>query len=103
MTTATLLSSLVGSDGHNFSSDEKSTAITTAQTFLGISEGDSDAKDMAAALLAQRILLNKRKSADDQSTLSELITDDIRSLMAEEEKSTSYKVVHYKKPTVDWR
>ena len=106
MTTATHLTSLVGADAFNFTSSEKSAAITTAQAYLGTSDGDSNAKDMATAMLASNILLNRKKISTNPEAavgLERLVTSEIRALMAEDEKSDAYKIIHYKKPTVDWR
>lgn len=104
MTTATILTSLVGDDGEHYSSAQKSGAITVAQTYLGTSDGDSNAKDTATAMLAVAILLNRKKmGGSDAMRLESLVTDEIRALLAEEEKATKYKIIHYKTPDVDWR
>ena len=106
MTTATLLTSLVGADNLNFAATEKSSAITAAQAYLGTADGDSNAKDMATAMLANAILLNRKKlstNPEAATRLEKLVTPEIRALMAEDEKSDTYKIIHYKKPTVDWR
>lgn len=105
MTTADHLDALVGSDGQNYSAAQKASAINTAHAFLGTADGDSDQKDVATAMLAQAILLNQKKSADEQLNISKLMSDDIRSLLAEDEESKTYKIIHHKKPrsTVEWR
>lgn len=104
MTTATILTSLVGSDGQAYSSTEKSTAITSAQSILGTSDGDSNAKDAATAMLAQRILINKRKSADNQQSVEELITDEIRSLLTDDDLQSNEDVFGFisENPTETW-
>lgn len=105
MTTATHLTALVGDDDQHFSSDQKSNAISLAQSFLGTSDGDSDPKDVATAMLAQRILLNLLKSADDQSTFEELVTDDIRRLATDSDDYQSDEdvfIVDTDPPTETW-
>ena len=105
MTTATDLTTLVGSDGVNFSASQKSSAITLAQKLLGTSDGDSDLKDLATAMLAQRILMNQLKSADEQQELSDLITDEIRSFVTDPDdfqSDESVFVVDTDQPTETW-
>lgn len=85
MTTATLLSSLVG---NAFKSGLQSTAIETAQTYFDTSDGDSDGKDMATAMLAHAILLNQRqaeKGTTDNTiavlSIDQLVNTEMQSLL----------------------
>lgn len=98
MTTATLLTALVGDDGHVYSSTEKSSAITAAQSFLGTSDGDSASFDMATAMMAQAILINNRLG-DKAQPLSSLHSPEIRNLMRADERATTVKTVHHRQPT----
>lgn len=106
MTTATHLSTLLGggdASQSKFSTTQQTNAITSAQALLGTSDGDSDPKDMATAMRAMIILYDASDNHNlDPSTRDDMMSN-IRSLMAEDEKSKSYKVIHYKKPSVDWR
>lgn len=97
ITSATLLTALVGDDDEFFKASHKSGALTAAATYLKVSAGDSDDKDMATALLAQAMLLNRKKMGarnESASRLEALVTDEIRSLMAGDESATVRKIIH---------
>lgn len=107
MTTATDLATLCGT---GFTSPEQALAITTAQKYLGTSEGESDAKDMATAFFAHAILVNRRRAESSKTNdqliilpMSSLVTNEIRALLAEDEKAKAYTIIHYKTPNANWR
>jgi hypothetical protein len=90
MTTLTdMLDTIVGSA---FAAAQKTAAIRDALLYHGLSDGDSNEKDMATALLAANILNNQRMiqaARTDNSLLSQvksfdqLITPEIERLLTE--------------------
>lgn len=91
--------------GSSFSTTQLSDASRDALLYLGLTDGDSDEKDMAAAILAFKMLHNQRLSnlgRDDPSLLSqvrtpdELMTPEIERLLGEADKATDIRAFKFK-------
>lgn len=97
MGTSTDLDTLVG---NAFSPTAKTAAIALANKYFATADGDSDGEDLATAMLAHAILLNKRQAERGNVEISitamnidELVTPEMERLLNKPVKPTFYEVI----------
>ncbi len=100
MTVAADLNTLVGTA---FGTTPKADTVTLAKKYFGIADGDGDNQELATAMLAHAILLNRRQAEKGRTdntiavlNIDELVTPEMERLLNKDKKSTSYNIINYK-------
>lgn len=100
MTTETDLDTLTG---NAFSDGKKDAAIALARKYFGTSDGESDDKDLATALLSMAVLLNRRQAEKGRTdnaiavlNIDELVTPQMERLLVSSTKAAKLNVFNFK-------